>query len=82
MEEEKVRIESSRESNAEKLKASIEMSKFADVAMGRSDLLNSATLLSSILGKETGNGGGSIVARALTKDLEGSSSVAHSKAKT
>lgn len=47
------------------------MSKLVEVAMGRSDSLNSVTLLSLRSGKETDNRGDSITVRVLTRNIEG-----------
>ena len=56
------------------------MSKPAEAAIGRSDLLDSVSLLRLKSGNKTGSRGVAIVVVALTGDLEGELSVVYNKA--
>jgi len=56
-----------REKDIEKSRASMEISKFAEIAIGMSNPLDSATLLSLRLGKETSKGGKGLVVTVLMR---------------
>ena len=58
------------------------MSKLAEIAVGRLDLLNLAVLLRSRSENKTGSGGESIVAVVLTRNLKEKLSVTYNKVET